>query len=231
MNSRQKIQREEKPSNFERRTLEFNLVYNELLSSIRDRDTKVAQQKFLALYDIYRKISKGNLSKKDIDLLEKRLKDASGMIPSEKPPKIGMMILLIIGISSIILLYDPSLTGLATYDEINVNELNELAEIELELISYENSVYTFNLDKIPNSISISGIATSEGEGRVRLYLVGESSNPDSYLLITDQKVSEGTINFDNACVETCTLDLGRELVTVAAKVDNARLIIDKLSYS
>ena len=155
------------------------------------------------------------------------------MVPSEKPPQLGLMILLIIGIGSLILLHDPSITGLAVYENEGMQDsyINEITEYSLGLISYENSVYLFELDEEPSSLYISGIVTSEGDGRARIYLVEEPGNPDSYKLITDQEVSGGTINFDNACVETCLMDYGRKDIIIAAKLDNARLIIDKLSYS
>ena len=72
--------KEEKPTSFEKITIEFNLIYNELLATIRDRDTKAAQEKFLKLYEIYRKISSEKLTKEQKKMLEKQLKDVAVLI-------------------------------------------------------------------------------------------------------------------------------------------------------
>ena len=231
---REKTIKEEKPTNFERVTIEFNLVYNELLASIRDRDTKASQQKFIRLYTLYRKLSKENISKAEMQMLEKQLKDAAGMVPSEKPPRLALAILLIIGMSSIFILLDNGITGFTGYDEIDyesagiVNTINTITDIYMSKTTSRNAAYPLSLESIPGSLHISGSVSSTTAGRVRVFLV----NDDKYLLVTDQKVSEGTVMFDYACVETCELDnFGKKSITLVAKVDYATLNIAKIGYS
>ncbi len=239
---REKTIKEEKPTNFERVTIEFNLVYNELLASIRDRDTKAAQQKFIRLYTLYRNLSKENISKAEMQMLEKQLKDAAGMVPSEKPPRLALAILLIIGMSSIfILLLDNGITGFTWYDGINtgydgindeaagiVNTINSITDIYMDASTGKNAVYSLNLENIPASLHISGSVSSKTAGRARIFLV----NGDEYLLVADQKVIEGTVMFDYACIETCKLDnFGKKSITLVAKVDDATLNIAKIGYS
>jgi hypothetical protein len=208
MDSREKIAKEEKPTNFERVTIEFNLVYNELLASIRDRDTKASQQKFIRLYTLYRKLSKENISKAEMQMLERQLKDAAGLVPSEKPPRLALALLVIIGISSILLLLDNGITGFTGYDEINYEAdeslgiINTITNINMGKSTGKNAAYSLSLESIPSSLHISGSVSSTTAGRARIFLV----NGDEYLLVTDQKVIEGTVVFDYACVETCKLE-------------------------
>jgi hypothetical protein len=232
MDRRKAIVKEEKPTNLERVTLEFNLVYNELLASVRDRDTAVAQQKFIMLYNLYRKLSKENLSKAEMDELEKRLKAASSFVPTEKPPKAALMILAIIGIWSIIGLMNPGITGMAVYEEQADYRINEIIDMEVNLAIGENEVLVYNLDKAPSSLSISGRVLSSSAGIAKVYLVEDALDPNSYKLITSQRVTEGANEFEYACTETCYLEnFGKSSVVLVAKVDGALLELNSISYS
>ena len=77
---RERIMLEEKPAQFERLTVEFNAIYNELLSNIRDRKTKTAQKKFIKLYSIYRKISSEDLSREELKILEQQESELAGEV-------------------------------------------------------------------------------------------------------------------------------------------------------
>jgi len=228
---REKTIKEEKPTNFEKVTIEFNIVYNELLASIRDRDTRAAQEKFIRLYSIYRKLSKKNISKSEMQAVEKQLKDAAGLVPSEKPPRLALAILFAIGISSIFLLLDQGITGFAGYGEIDYQDsgiINAITTIYMDKTTSANAAYPLDLENIPASLHISGSVSSRTAGRARIFLV----NGDEYLLVTDQKVAEGTVIFEYACVETCRLEnFGKKSITLVAKVDDAELNIAKIGYS
>ncbi len=76
--------KEEKPTDFERITLEFNMVYNELLSHKRDNDTKLAQQRYLQLYNIYLKICNEGLAKTEQDIIDTKMSDASVLLDSKR---------------------------------------------------------------------------------------------------------------------------------------------------
>lgn len=76
--------REEKPTDFEKVSLEFNALYNDVLAFVRDNDRKSAQERYLRMYNLYLKISGENLTKSQKKILDKRIKDASGMVPSQR---------------------------------------------------------------------------------------------------------------------------------------------------
>jgi len=136
------IVREEKPTRFEKITLEFNVVYNELLASIRDRDTKAAQEKFMKLYSIYRKISKEKLTKAEIQALERQLMDVADLIPSEEPPMMLMPLLLLVGIITIMFFFEPAIIGLFAYENDSYSHSTmEMPAFEAdEAIGYEDSL-------------------------------------------------------------------------------------------
>ena len=74
---------EEKPTNFEKITIEFNMLYNQLLACVRDRKTRPAQVRYMRLCSLYTKIMEENMTKQQKEIMETRMKDATSLIPSD----------------------------------------------------------------------------------------------------------------------------------------------------
>lgn len=214
---------EEKPDDFEKITLEFNLMYNELLASIRDRDTRAAQEKFLVLYDLYRKISSKNLSKSQKKLLEQQLKNVAGLIPSEEPPRMLMPMLALVGIIALMFLFRPGITGLAGYEggamAFSYNPGISTAEV---------SVYSLDLEGAPASLSVSGSMTSFYDSTARIYLV----DGQKYYLVARVSAERESREFERRCIETCELEgASSSGLKLLVEAHNSLLKIDSIDYT
>ena len=221
---RRKLILEEKPSKFERITLEFNAIYNELLSNVRDRKNNEAQKKFLQLYDIYRKISKESISDKELGIIEQQLKEIAGVIPSEEPPHVALPLAIIAGVL-VWALFGSSITGMASVD------LDGQMQIGTGIYADSNAVFQASLSKAPSSLSVSGRAFGNkggNAGRARIYLVDEGRE----LLVADKTVTNGDAFFIDECIETCRMpELGKSIVTLIIRIENAEVEIDGITYS
>ncbi len=82
--SRRKRVKEEKPADFEKITLEFNTVYNNVLALAIDKRKKEARGKYLDLYNIYLRLSNEELTKSQKELLASRITDASALASSKR---------------------------------------------------------------------------------------------------------------------------------------------------
>jgi len=72
--------REEKPADFERITLEYNAIYNQILALVRDRNTKPANEVYSRLCNIYLKIDADSLTKAQKEIIETRMNDVSYLL-------------------------------------------------------------------------------------------------------------------------------------------------------
>ena len=213
--------KEEKPTSFERITIEFNLLYNELLATIRDRDTKAAQEKFLKLYEIYRKISNEKLTKEQKKALEKQLRDISVLIPSERPPQVIKPMLLFVALLAIILVFKPGMTGLAVQAQQTFSANPEISAAEV-------SAFELELNGVPVSLAVSGSVTSFHDTTVRIYLV----DGNDYYLAAEKRVNNGKVSIEDMCIETCNMDsISSRKPKLLVEAHNSIVKINKIKYT
>lgn len=217
---RERIMLEEKPANFERLTVEFNAIYNSLLSNIRDRKTTQAQKKFLQLYELYRKISQEDLSDEELKILEQQLKEVSGLVPSEEPPQIALPLAIIAGVL-IWALFSPSIIGMAAAGSGGL-------QIGTGIFADTNSVFQVALNKAPSRVAVTGRVFGDEGGRARIYLVDGGKE----LLIADERVYGGESFFLEECIYTCLLTgFDSKKITLIVRVENAAVEIDGITYN
>jgi len=216
---REKAMLEEKPAKFERLTIEFNAIYNSLLSNVRDKNVKQSQQKFIQLYEIYRSISKEDLSDEELLILEQQLKEVAGLIPSQEPPKIAMP-LTIIAVVMVLTLFGGSITGMVTAETTDF-------QTATGIYADGNSVFQIDLGEIPSSVKITGTVLGEEGSRARIYLVDDGKE----LLIADEIVNNGESFFLDECIETCFFDdFEKSTITLIVRTEDAAVEIDGISY-
>ncbi len=82
--SRRKRVKEEKPTDFEKITLEFNTMYNKILALAIDKRKREAGKIYSDLHNTYIRLSNEDLTKPQKELLGSRIMDASSLISSQK---------------------------------------------------------------------------------------------------------------------------------------------------
>ncbi|MBI4140754.1 S8 family serine peptidase, partial [Candidatus Woesearchaeota archaeon] len=126
------------------------------------------------------------------------------------------VLLLVLGIFGVV--WNGSITGFVVFEENTVS---------LGSVFNETTTVVLNISST-NSLRASGIVFNGINGSARLYY--QDAN-NSLSLIYESPVAEGTIVFENACVDTCELAMSNVTLLVVLRGENTTLSLSNISYS
>jgi hypothetical protein len=200
-------------------------TFKQTQSALDSNDMDAAKRGYKDLLGVYNQISSSNLDPMHKELAYDQLVKVYQAL--QNPPKhsihttthiIAAAVLLML--FSFLVFFKPTVLGLAAFEsQRTVHDLN--------WAFVESDAREVRLDKVPNSLRVSGRV--DGEGFVRVYAI----TPTSRVLIFDDDLArlnaDGT--FTRACARTCNTGLDSADFTLDVVVENAAITLYSLEYT
>lgn len=186
-------------------------AYNDLLESYKDlSDSNLSEIHKMIAYDKTRSLY-DRLNEMEINSREAKLKKTD----LKKPQALKAALMLISIIFALAILFQPKFAGLVT--------LSNFTFVDVLSAQFEgNENHTFILHKQPISLKVSGYLTSNGSAK--LYLLTNGTR----MLVYDSSMNGR--EFEEVCIETCSLQGVPKNITLASELANTSLVLTKINY-